>query len=187
MGTQSFENVDDMFEKMEEINQGRMVEFEKVKHTLRLNKPIEKLGFICVSFRNGTLLLKPFVEKMLAWPTGEIRGYVNQYGLLCLNLPVSEDECDEDGEESIPEGEDIFKILSETNQPYEDLESSNIECYIFPYPYFINDARGFGIIDPAIDPRQITPEVAKRNHLHQVQNFKELADLWNEINTIEEE
>lgn len=84
--------------------------------------------FICLSFEPNQAILPEISAKLLTWPAGPVRGYVNDFGNLCLNMPMTP------GEDS-PEEENIFEFLKKARQEYYDLESANWECYRADFQY----------------------------------------------------
>ena len=89
------------------------------------NKPYD---FVCLSFEPHQSILREITEKLLNWPAGPVRGYVNDYGNLCVNMPMTPGE-------DAPENENIFDFLKKAHQEYYDLESANWECYRVDFPY----------------------------------------------------
>ena len=83
--------------------------------------------FVCLSFEPYQQILDEIKEKLLVWPAGPVRGYVNDFGNLCINMPMTP------GEEQ-PEEENIFALLKNAHQIYFDLESANWECYRVSFP-----------------------------------------------------
>jgi hypothetical protein len=76
------------------------------------------------------------------------------------------------------------------NQEYFDMESSNLSCWLYPFPYYKQIPTQ--IIDPEIDLRKVefedqkNPESFKQISIIQFTNIKELIFAWNEIIDLKE-
>lgn len=122
---------------------------------------------ICISFNGTTPLTPAFIERMKGMPY-PVRGYINRFGMLCLNLAIDED-CDISSD-----------LLKEQDRHY--VESSNPNCYFYPFPFYMQSEDGKKEFLPNLaDMRLITDEMKEEYGLVEVKDFAELAQFWNEI------
>ena len=109
-----------------ELFENREKDFEKNAESFGLDKSKE-YDFICLSFEPGQQILPQVHKKLNEWPVGKCRGYINEYDILCINIPMTPGE-------TSSEDEDIFMLLKQSRQEYYDLESSNWDCYRADFP-----------------------------------------------------
>ena len=95
--------------------------------------PTQPYEFICLVFEHD-LINEAMREALVNWVTGPVRGYINQFGILCLNLPVKP----EVNEQEAPE-DDILGKLTAAGQQYNELESANWECWRAPLPVHVHN------------------------------------------------
>ena len=126
----------DSFDDMNAHLQARRDEMHKdfLAHAAELGlDPAKPYEFLCLSFERE-LITEAMREELINWATGLVRGYINQFGTLCLNLPVKPEE----GDEINPE-DDILGKLQAAGQEYHDLESANWECWRVSFPSHVHN------------------------------------------------
>lgn len=105
-----------------------------VAHAAELGlDPAKPYEFICLSFE-GDLVGEAMRNELVNWQTGPVRGYINQFGVLCLNLPVRPEVDDKEAPE-----DDIMAKIDAAQQDYADLESANWECYRVSFPPHVHN------------------------------------------------
>ena len=182
---ENIDNLDDLFAKMSKESQNTEDKYNsdyKGKPGYSLPETVD--GFICLSFELPMKIKNEFIDFLSKWEYGDIRGYINEYEILCINIPVPAD-LDEEEEFWVENPNNIYQVIKNLNQAYFDMESSNLGCWLYPFPYYKQIPTQ--IIDPTIDLRKVErdeqkdPEFFKQIGIIQFRNIKELIYAWNEI------